>query len=58
MTTKNKICPTCQGKKVINGTCQCSMEWRGNPREDGGMDDCRCTAEQKCPTCNGTGQLK
>lgn len=57
MTSRKKVCPTCQGKKVVSGSCQCSMEWRGNAREDGGMDDCRCTAEQKCPTCGGTGHV-
>jgi len=51
--TKN-ICPACQGKKVIAGTCECNMEWRGNQSEDG-LDDCQCTPDTECPTCHGTG---
>jgi hypothetical protein len=58
MTTSKKICPTCQGKKTIKGTCQCSSEWRGNQLADGSWDDCQCTPEQKCPTCGGTGYVK
>ncbi len=58
MAEKKKVCPTCEGKKKIQGTCQCSSEWRGTPRADGGWDDCRCTPEQECPTCGGTGYVK
>ena len=58
MTTNKKICPICQGGKTIKGVCQCSSEWRGNPRVDGGWDDCRCTPEQKCSTCGGTGYVE
>ena len=52
-TTKN-ICPTCQGKKVMPGVCECSMEWRGTNGDDG-WEDCQCTPEQECPSCLGTG---
>lgn len=57
MTEKKKICPTCHGKKTVEGNCQCSSEWRGSPQpgDNSGWDDCQCTPEQKCPTCCGTG---
>jgi hypothetical protein len=55
MTQKNmKICSTCKGKKVIEGICECSMEWRGTQKEDN-WEDCQCTPEQECPSCQGTG---
>ena len=47
-------CPTCQGKKIIEGVCECNMEWRGNKSDDG-WDDCQCTPDQECLTCHGTG---
>lgn len=49
-----KVCPTCQGKKVIEGVCEADSEWRGGPQEDD-MEDVRCTPEQECPTCEGKG---
>jgi len=49
-----KVCPTCQGKKVISGICECSMEWRGTQKGDE-WEDCQCTPEQECQTCSGTG---
>jgi hypothetical protein len=49
-----KICPTCQGKKAIEGICECAMEWRGTQEEDK-WEDCQCTPEQECPSCKGTG---
>lgn len=58
MTTTKTLCPVCQGKKTIPGICQCSSEWRGTPRADGGWDACQCTPEQKCSTCGGTGYVK
>ena len=58
MTKEKKICPTCQGKKTIQGVCECSSEWRGNLRADGGWDECQCTPEQECPTCGGTGYVE
>ena len=55
MTQKTKkVCPTCQGTKVIAGICECNMEWRGNQKGDE-WEDCQCTPEQECPTCSGTG---
>jgi len=53
----NEICTTCNGKKVIEGVCQCSMEWRGTQGDDG-WQDCQCTPEQTCPTCHGTGVVR
>lgn len=58
MRTDKKICPTCQGLKTIKGDCQCSSEWRGNPRSDGGWDACQCTPAVRCPTCAGSGYVK
>ena len=54
---ENKVCPNCQGKKIIPGVCECSSEWRGTQTGED-WDDCQCTPEQKCPTCNGTGFVK
>lgn len=51
---KQKICPICQGKKIIEGVCECSMEWRGTQGENE-WQDCQCTPEQECSNCNGTG---
>lgn len=51
---KEKTCPTCQGAKVLKGTCECNVEWRGTNSEDG-WDDCQCTPDQQCSTCQGTG---
>ena len=54
MNEKKKICPTCQGKKVIPGVCECSSEWRGQQNDDE-WQECQCTPEQECPTCKGSG---
>ncbi len=54
MTEEKKTCPTCQGKKVIAGICECSSEWRGTQADDE-WQDCQCTPELECPTCHGTG---
>lgn len=48
---KSHPCPTCQGKKVIEGVCETSSEWKG-PESDDGMI---CTPEEVCPTCGGSG---
>ncbi len=54
MTEKTRRpCPTCQGKKIIDGVCEVSSEWRG-PSDDA-MDDTQCTPDQECPTCHGKG---
>lgn len=54
---EKKVCPGCQGRKVISGTCTCDMEWRGNQR-DKEWDDCICSPEQECPVCQGTGHVE
>ncbi len=45
------VCPTCQGKKVIEGVCETSGEWQGSKDEAGQV----CTPDNECPTCKGTG---
>jgi len=50
---KKKACPTCNGKKVIDGVCETSGEWQGK-NADGQV----CTPDQKCPTCKGTGYVE
>ncbi len=53
MTEEKKTpCPTCQGKKIIEGVCEVSQEWTGTQDE---QDDMQCTPDQVCPTCNGKG---
>lgn len=55
MTEEKKLpCPTCQGKKFIEGICEANSEWRGNQNDDI-QDDVQCTPDQVCPTCNGKG---
>ena len=49
---KKETCPTCMGKKVIDGVCETSSEWQGKS-PDGQM----CTPDQKCPTCDGKGVI-
>ena len=57
MTRENRtICPVCQGKKVVAGTCECNAEWRGTRKGDD-RDDCQCVPEQQCPMCKGTGSI-
>ena len=51
---QKKTCPVCGGKKTVPGTCTCDMEWRGTMVGDE-MEDCQCTPEVTCPSCNGTG---
>lgn len=52
-----KVCPTCKGKKILVGNCECNAEWRTNDPEQG-SDDCVCEPDQKCPDCNGTGVVQ
>jgi hypothetical protein len=33
---ENKVCPTCEGKKIIPGVCECNSEWRANAIQSGG----------------------
>ncbi len=49
---KRTPCPTCQGKKIIEGVCETSSEWSGTGDN---ADDMQCTPDQVCPTCNGKG---
>lgn len=51
---KKKVCPACNGEKVIEGKCECSSEWRGNQAGEE-WQDCECTPTIPCPTCKGTG---
>jgi hypothetical protein len=50
---KKNVCPTCNGKGVIDGVCETSGEWQGK-NADGQV----CTPDQKCPTCKGTGKVE
>ncbi|MFA5903934.1 MAG: hypothetical protein WC836_08340 [Desulfobacula sp.] len=52
--TSQKICPTCKGKKIIVGHCECNAEWRNTDGEDK-FDDCRCEPDIECPDCRGKG---
>jgi len=55
---KNKVtCTTCQGNKVIPGTCECNMEWRGTQNGEN-WEDCQCTPEVECSRCHGTGYVE
>lgn len=53
---KKTVCPDCNGKKEIEGTCVCNSEWRGSQIGDE-WEDCHCTPTIPCPTCNGTGSV-
>ena len=53
---KRTQCPTCQGKKIIEGVCETSSEWSGTG--DDAHDDMQCTPDQVCPTCNGKGYVE
>lgn len=55
--TSEKVCPTCKGKKIIVGNCECSAEWRGTDQDDS-LNDCICEPDNKCPDCNGTGVVE
>ncbi|WP_163337624.1 ankyrin [Desulfopila sp. IMCC35008] len=49
-----KPCPTCQGKKIIEGVCEVSSEWSGSSNDE--LDDgLHCTPDEDCPTCKGLG---
>lgn len=58
MAEKEKmVCPECEGRKVIKGTCVCDDEWRGS-HTNTGFDECQCMPETTCPNCNGTGYVE
>lgn len=50
---KKEVCPTCGGKKVLEGVCETSSEWQGKT-PDGQV----CTPDQKCPTCKVKGYVE
>ena len=52
-----KVCPTCKGKKILVGNCECNAEWR-SADTDQTPDDCICEPDQKCPDCKGTGVVQ
>ncbi len=55
---KSKItCTRCNGKKIIEGNCECNMEWRSSGDNDY-WDDCKCDPDQECPECKGTGFIE
>lgn len=59
--TMKKICPECQGQKIIPGTCECSVEWRGTLQgsvEGDEWDECQCSQSEQCPVCLGVGYLE
>jgi hypothetical protein len=49
-----KVCPECNGEKVIQGTCECNSEWRGSKVGEE-WNDCQCVPQVVCPVCKGTG---
>ncbi len=51
-----KICPLCQGKKVVTGTCECNAEWRGTQKGED-WEECQCSPEQQCVMCKGSGYI-
>ncbi|HSO09339.1 MAG TPA: ankyrin [Desulfoprunum sp.] len=53
--TNRRPCPTCQGKKIIEGVCEASSEWRGTSEDE--KNDTQCTPDQECPTCHGKGYV-
>ncbi len=55
---EKKVCPTCQGKKVIEGVCESSSEWSGAGGGEIFVDDMGYTPTEKCPIYNGTGLAK
>jgi RecJ-like exonuclease len=56
MTSQEKTCPTCQGKKFIYGQCECNAEWRGTDGDEK-VDDCICEPDLECPECKGKGYI-
>ncbi len=53
MTAQKDVCPTCMGKKVIEGRCEANSEWKGK-NDDGQV----CTPDNTCPTCKGKGYVE
>ncbi|PIE59598.1 MAG: ankyrin [Desulfobulbus propionicus] len=51
--SKQSVCPTCNGKKTIDGVCETNGEWTGHDDRDGEV----CTPDAECPTCKGTGTV-
>ena len=55
MSKKKVVCPTCQGKGIIEGVCEAIQEHAGTNEDL--VDDMSCTPDQECPTCKGTGYV-
>ncbi|MDA3916593.1 MAG: ankyrin [Deltaproteobacteria bacterium] len=51
------ICKRCNGRKIIEGHCECNMEWRSSGDGDY-WDDCICEPDLECPDCKGTGFIE
>ena len=49
--------PECCGNKTIPGVCECASEWRGTQTGDE-WNECQCTPDISCPTCNGRGYVE
>jgi hypothetical protein len=51
------ICPTCRGRKIVPGNCECNAEWRSLDSDEM-SGDCRCEPEKECPDCKGFGYIE
>ena len=53
-----KICPVCNGKGTIPGTCSCDAQWQGTGIGEDEFDPCKCSPEVTCPNCGGKGYIE